>query len=1246
MKKVYNLIAAAALFMAGVAGASARYWTYNGAKPIKSAEDVKKNVLYAFQPGYSAADGSNWFLAGQAFTSSSNLTTGNLFKFVPVEGGLTDKIGDPVYYLQRHSGEYLAMPSNGQFFTATTDRAWKVVVKTAAYRDKEESYSVTLKNKNDEDSVVTYKGIEAVIEKAKAENEDIQLNTISFHEQANNGALTISSYQSNEPEKPYTEFTFFISNNKGVAQGVADKSTEYTRNAWVLYTASEQSALEAYKAVFTEVSGGSDLAEKLKSYSLGTGAGQYSKAKYDELMALWNEYKKVDAGELKLADDVLDARADSFPKAYDAFTNSGVGLTEGYYILTNWRSENEVDKGYDDGALYDGSTVNSSDKQLRWTYKGGNKVTYKKPANPENPDPLKYEEAKYIWKVTADPKNEGLFFFQNLVSEKYIGTQNRLYQPIQMTDNPEVGYTIKANPNAPGYFSFYSPTLVKSPGAEMSGVHAAGDINNVVPWDWKTTPSSWHVRTISQAEVDQLLATMAQPKRNDALTQLVEKSENAIANGYAYAGYDEAGNKLASSTSSDLSIVDGLVTEADKFACPMADSEEGKNTSDLVDGKSGTYYHSSWHGGEGSWTGSHFLQMELSKAESELLIKWAKRVHDGKVLNNNGAPAKVVLWGTNDPAKLDLNKLEETNEKGEKVMNFNAWKTGWDSLTVSKFTYPYELAVTDSEKKLANGVGTAYFKFGAPYKYVRLEVVTRVSDGDVPNGNKYFHASEVRVYKGGYDQSASLIASVPEAVVKKLKDELAAAKAELGNSAATDEQIAKLTAAYEEFMKNYPDPSRVKTALTAARELVKAAEEGEEVGYYATGAKAAFETVVNKVENDLNTIVAVKPPTVAEINTLLADLNSGLAAFEAALKMPANGYYMIQSNSSNETVYGRKFFAGNSSRQDYVAIAGRIKNSENKYEDDNSFKDKLGAYWYVEKVDTGYTYKNVFTGLYLAPLKGKSVITQSETPYVFKLRFAKTAGCFNLVLSKDDAAGNNIFANAQPGTGHLVTWSEASGKDNSAFQFVVADPSEVVTNGFNYDLQSTTHAQIMTFPITLELQEGQEGFYTVIGQDTENNIQLKKHGGDLEAGQAYVYIPKEGNTEKFIQLFTKEQNLANLKPIHKEAEAKNGLVPTFETIKIAEGSGKFNSDHSKVLLSEKDEKVAANTGYFSKMPTTTETGDAKILANGTITGINALVFNNTKATKGVYTISGIRLNSTKNLPAGVYIVNGKKQVVK
>ena len=32
------------------------------------------------------------------------------------------------------------------------------------------------------------------------------------------------------------------------------------------------------------------------------------------------------------------------------------------------------------------------------------------------------------------------------------------------------------------------------------------------------------------------------------------------------------------------------------------------------------------------------------------------------------------------------------------------------------------------------------------------------------------------------------------------------------------------------------------------------------------------------------------------------------------------------------------------------------------------------------------------------------------------------------------------------------------------------------------------------------------------------------------------------------------------------------------------------------------------------------------------------------AKTGIYTLSGVRLNSTQNLPAGIYIINGKKVV--
>lgn len=71
--------------------------------------------------------------------------------------------------------------------------------------------------------------------------------------------------------------------------------------------------------------------------------------------------------------------------------------------------------------------------------------------------------------------------------------------------------------------------------------------------------------------------------------------------------------------------------------------------------------------------------------------------------------------------------------------------------------------------------------------------------------------------------------------------------------------------------------------------------------------------------------------------------------------------------------------------------------------------------------------------------------------------------------------------------------------------------------------------------------------------------------------------------------------------------------------------------------------VKANRAYL-EVPTTMAV--ASFSLEGTATGINNVV--TTVAKQGIYTISGVRLNATttKELPAGIYIVDGKKVIVK
>ena len=71
--------------------------------------------------------------------------------------------------------------------------------------------------------------------------------------------------------------------------------------------------------------------------------------------------------------------------------------------------------------------------------------------------------------------------------------------------------------------------------------------------------------------------------------------------------------------------------------------------------------------------------------------------------------------------------------------------------------------------------------------------------------------------------------------------------------------------------------------------------------------------------------------------------------------------------------------------------------------------------------------------------------------------------------------------------------------------------------------------------------------------------------------------------------------------------------------------------------------IPAGSGYFKYINETTEDGDLSIAIEEMPDGIGSISLNPAAASKGIYTISGVRVNG-KNLPKGVYIINGEKVV--
>lgn len=1258
MKQVYKLLASAAVVLVGVTNLSARNWS----PATNAVTQIEAGKKYALQ-GIVSAAGNNRYLQGTAFTEKSYLSSDGVFEFVPVEG-VKDAADNQVYYLKvsgKTKDQYVSVPGNKTFYTSSTNRAWKVVVKEAVKQDPQKSYDWQTTKDNGGDTTIVLRGKDAYVRESMADNDGVNkfdLSTLTFTDR--NDAVVIVSYQSKNPKKKEqdAEYDFFLTNEAGDLS--VNKGTNYSKNVWNIFEVEENNAKTSLNNVLDATFGeGFDIdglvdATKKDAYVLGTDIGQYDAAKYAVLKDLYTKAKAAVDGGSELADTELDKLAEELPKAFNDFKASGKPLTEGYYIVESYRSHKET--GYDGGALYDEGAVKPGAKRLLWTYKGG-ATTYKQG------EELDHKSLKFIWKVEKDNAHPGFFFFKNMQTERYINKSEPagFNQTVEMSNERLASYNIVANRNQAGFFTFYSPDLWRGKGFggatkdrwEFGGLHPGGDHERVVVWDWQAPASAFYARTITQEQIDKLLSVAQQGINNDKANALVNQAQAALDKGYAYMAVNEQGTRLEFANSGDFSKDNdpGLVTSADHLKCPMADKDEGKDLNFLLDGDANTFFHSTWHGGEDAWKGNHFLQFQLEAPQQELLLKWVKRVHDNA---NGGAPAKVTLWGTKSDEALDKGKENKTNDAGEEVMDYDAWKKqGWDSLAVSTFNYPYAIKVGEATKN--NYAGVAYFKVPAGYKNFRLEVVSRANGaGADGNGNRFFYGSEFRVYKGAYDEVNSLNASVPKADIDALNAAIAKLNTEVKAEKATKESIEALQKAYDQFLKNYPEPKRVTDALAEAQKLSTSSVEGAEVGYYKEGAKAKLEAVITSVKTQLEAQVKTKAPNVEQINAYLAELNAGLAEFAKQLIMPEAGVYRIQSASAEKTREGRMITAINSSRESHLKMWGRVLDPNNKgvYKDEDGFSSVLGAYWDVQKVENGYTLKNVYTGLYAAPKSGQAMMTQSETPYVFSVTFAKTPGCFNFVIKADDAEAKKIYVNAE--SDNLVLWNSAEGQDNSAFKFLPAtedlkkalDPED----GFRVYVQAKV-AQIITLPVNAGFDPSNGQFYTVIGQDAESKIQLAAvTDNKLNAGQAYVYKPAEKNESNFVTLYpTKDVNMdyTKLNPTHTPGQAVNGLTPVFENTRLNEESGIFNRDHSLVLLSEPNESVAANTGYFDKMPVTDKKGDAELKAEDIITSLGRVVVLNGKAGKaGVYTLSGVRVNNANHLPAGVYIVNGKKQVVK
>lgn len=1186
MRKVYNLLTLAVLFIASSFAVQAqivqRYAVgdfQNGLTTDGLTDGVKFAMI-----GSAAASGGTYDVI-QGLEKASAITAESFYE---VETAGENDEGNPIFVLKRTStGEYVENQNSSMSYTSSKTRAWKFVVYDATtVTEAELNDSVTLLDNY-----------------ASVTLDNSGVNKVIFADA--NGDIS---------KKGGT--TFFLSGEKGKAPSFG---TNYNLNVISVYPYTEDddtniapmAAYECLRAELNDLGLQNGIENK---YIVGEQPGQTPQQYYDVAVAAYEACTNLEAA-MSEDMDACNAALEALKKAMKDCDENYIKVEEGFYFFSSGRSETN--------GVYDKNNL------MSWTYQW--EPAWTVPTAPGAEREMTMDDVKFVWQIIEDKANPGAYFLQNYYTKRYIGlADNGTGAKVKTIETPTESFLIYAvgKRGDETTWSIESTTLIKKPlkgwggSLDVTALHCAGDHDAVCIWEpGNSDGSGWRFYKVNMDELNKFDAQIEQSKRNDQLNDIYNEANAAYEAG-AYC-LDFNGNKNGELDTNEDGTPMGLVTSVDQLSSNCIETAEGKQLAGLLDNdiSDGNFYHSIWKDATATDQGFDVtttypnITMDLRKAVKDVMIKmWPRR--NGGSLKTDNLPGKVSIQASNDGQN-------------------------WTQIDTLNTALTYKYVSTEGNVSKNNAVATLRITLPEQYQWIRMEVCTRYGSDqdfvkDIHNlNNACWNAAEMRVFECWDNPEIALNTAVDATVLKTFEDALATAKAEKEAESATQATIDALTAAYEAYQNEIPDPSQVTSALNEAKKQLEAAEEGSDYGYFEEGAKAELQGKLDAVQNKVTTVM-----TKAVITSLKEEIATALAAFNAKIVLPANGALVyVVSGSSEKPNGGRLRTAGNNAKRNQWANADADENIDNR----------LDYVWKVVRNDDNtFQLQNLLNGQYLnVPKANNAAVGMSAEGDTckFTIRTAKVAGYVNLVFN------DNVFLNAQPNgqsnTGAAVTWNSASGNDNSAWTFVDVD----VASNWDGAVVKEVAAQstyIFTLPISVKADDN---CYEVLGRNG-SNIELKKIEGNIEGGTPFVYINESDDEAIFLNAV--EADYAAL-TYATEAKTVNGLCGTLAPVdQVPVGYGVLYQNGKTVVDAAKGDGVATNSGYFtSALPETTETGDAQLVIDGQIDAINNATVNTNAAIVNVYSISGVKVrsnvkaeNATKSLPAGLYIVGGKKVLVK
>ena len=1018
-------------------------------------------------------------------------------------------------------------------------------------------------------------------------------------------------------------------------------------NVWHIYSADKvkgKDLLLNYNEYY--FAGGATL-EGL--YPVGTEIGTYNQTYYDAAKKVYDEFQAA-INNYTLDDAAAQALVDRLIEAMEALKTKGMnGFKPGYYYIHNMPGR----------TLYS-QEVNGVD----FVYSSN--TNYARPAEPT------LNDVKYIWRIDADRDADNALVMTNALSGKSIsgvkaavaGVDDGFGFTLQKDGKVKVefGTAAPAEGNTNKTFTFTSMEATVG-GNGHKQFHAKFNDKAVMGWNASAAENNNFYFTpiagLTAEKIEDMKNQAIQNALNNNLANAYNTAKIAIADGYTTTS--EGGTNHDATFSADDERA--LVKDAAQWYCNKQDSQEGSldALTDNVLNDAAKFFHTDWHAGKFTPTlyNNHFLVATLDEPISNGVdVKFGIRLS-----TMNDYPTVFAIYGSND---FDANTPDEAT-----------WKL--QGISSVDFSDSIEVAMENGTVRKP-AVGIASCALDGAYKYIKLAAIKTNS------GNGFWAVSELNLWAADNVTSTKTprFNEIPAEVIAKLEGEATKAEAELNAGKATQAQIDALNAAYEEFQANYPDPSRVTKAYTAAKTFLDNAKTndliGPELAQYPESASNALNAVLEQYK-EFNEV------SLKAINDAVNAINNALAAFKSSISLPAAGkYYVIRSASTKlgggagdftGTQNGAVVYSKNNSTEvtSKNSVSGgvfliRMNGSDQITSEDADLSDLSDSVtisqdarlvWKAVASEGGkIEFRNVATGMYLVAKDGE--ISQSAEPFALSVEGIK-ANTFRFNAGEVD--GVTQYMNAKGAWSKVVTWKDPA-DPNSNWSINEVKESEIA-NAFLLDNRKVDQMYIGTFPVDIEY-DGDIEPLNIVGVNADNKLVLtfsEAMTGEVAvpAGTPFVYNvagiqPCVGNPDNktvgFAQVIA--HGALTEAAYNFEVKEATGLFGTICDTKDITSHYSYLDGTVKTPAKGATVTIGVNSGYFGYVPETDEEGDAEIAISGkaeTLTGINQADVVIIPSVVDVYSIDGTlvrknvkSVNAAKNLPAGLYIIGGQKVLVK